>query len=112
MPLDAFVFESDSPREAALASARLCNIEEIDTLVGEIRKQGNSRDFPIILKTILAQGKGKKKETTTEIAHNTIPNLVEELDALKAGTKTVRVFKNELLELCKVAFEAQRPILF
>ena len=108
MTLDAFVFESDSLREAAIASIRLGDAETLAHINNEIRQQGSARNFPIILNTVLKDA----RQNGGEIAHPSIPSLVAELEKIKTEDKRLNRFKTDLLEISRVAYAAERPIVF
>lgn len=108
MMLDAFVFESDHPRARAMCSMRIATDEEIDLLITEIRKQGNARKFPFILKKILSHA----VKSGCRIEFEQFEHLDKELAELKATNPQLRKFKHDLLYIVKTARDLERPIIF
>lgn len=108
MVIDAFVFESDQPRSRVVCSVRIATDEEINLLNTEIRKQGNARKFPIILRHILmhvAQSGG-----TISVAQ--FEALSKELAELNVSHPRLHKFKRDLALVLKAAHKLQRPIVF
>lgn len=108
MVLDAFVFESDRPKARAVVSVRVGTDSEVEDLLKEIRKQGNAKDFPILLKQILTEA----AKVGGKVTEDQFEKLSEELELLKAKGPEIRKFKRDMKELLDVAERLNRPIVF